>query len=83
MIKTDNSTASYDKMMALFRLFGAKKARRARGQQSDGGSSRGESGRGTEQSEDITLEDAGRDRNRDRGAGHSQSAPEPHRQQEL
>ena len=82
MIKTDNSTASYDKMMALFRLFGAKKARRARGQQSDGGS-RGQSGRGTEQSEDITLEDAGRDRNRNRGAGHSQSAPEPHRQQEL
>jgi hypothetical protein len=52
MIKDDNSTQSYNKMMNLFKLFGMKKAKRGRG----GG--RDEESGGGEEEEGITLEDA-------------------------
>jgi hypothetical protein len=51
MIKTDNSTESVDKMMNLFKLFGARKAQRRKAKRSAEGEVKGER-------DGITLEDA-------------------------
>lgn len=51
MIKADNSTHSYEKMMNLFRLFGARKGRRGR-EKVQRAASKGKEGEG------VTLEDS-------------------------